>query len=49
MEKVTKQLPFFMIPLYTYKTTIAGQIFIAMWAERMVQCGTRFTIYTDKY
>jgi hypothetical protein len=22
--------------LYTYKTTIAGQIFIAMWAERMV-------------
>ena len=23
--------------LYTYKTTIAGQIFIAMWAERMVK------------
>lgn len=23
--------------LYTYKTTIAGQLFIAMWAERMVE------------
>lgn len=24
-------------PLYTYKTTIAGQLFICMWAERMVE------------
>lgn len=23
--------------LYTYKTTIAGQLFICMWAERMVE------------
>ena len=23
--------------LYTYKTTIAGQLFISMWAERMVK------------
>lgn len=24
-------------PLYTFKTTIAGQLFISMWAERMVE------------
>ena len=24
-------------PLYTFKTTIAGQIFISMWSERMVE------------
>ena len=27
-------------PLYKYKTTIAGQLFISMWAERMVEAVT---------
>lgn len=24
-------------PMYTFKTTIAGQLFISMWSERMVE------------
>lgn len=30
-------------PLYMYKTTIAGQLFIAMWAERMVEAVPELT------
>jgi len=34
--KSNEQTSFLYDPLYTFKTTIAGQLFIAMWAERMV-------------
>lgn len=35
--KSNSEFSFLYDPLYTFKTTIAGQIFIAMWAERMVE------------
>jgi hypothetical protein len=35
--KTNEKTSFLYDPLYTYKTTIAGQIFIAMWAERLVE------------
>lgn len=35
--KSNEETSFLYDPLYTYKTTIAGQLFIAMWAERMVE------------
>lgn len=35
--KSGEETSFLYDPLYTYKTTIAGQCFICMWAERMVK------------
>ena len=35
--KSNEETSFLYDPLYTFKTTIAGQLFIAMWAERMVE------------
>ena len=35
--KSGEETSFLYDPLYTYKTTIGGQLFIAMWAERMVE------------
>jgi DNA polymerase elongation subunit (family B) len=35
--KSGEETSFLYDPLYTYKTTIAGQLFICMWAERMVE------------
>lgn len=35
--KSNKETSFLYDTLYTYKTTIAGQLFISMWAERMVK------------
>ena len=35
--KSNEETSFMYDPLYTYKTTIAGQLFIAMWSERMVE------------
>lgn len=35
--KSGEETSFLYDPLYTYKTTIAGQCFICMWAEKMVQ------------
>lgn len=35
--KSGEETSFLYDPLYTYKTTIAGQLFICMWAERMVK------------
>lgn len=35
--KSNEETSFMYDRLYTYKTTIAGQLFIAMWAERMVE------------
>lgn len=35
--KSNEEKSFLYDPLYTFKTTIAGQIFISMWAERMVE------------
>ena len=34
--KSNEEKSFLYDPLYTFKTTIAGQLFISMWAERMV-------------
>jgi hypothetical protein len=35
--KSKEEKSFLYDPLYTYRTTIAGQLFISMWAERMVE------------
>ena len=35
--KSNEEKSFLYDPLYTFKTTIAGQLFISMWAERMVE------------
>ena len=35
--KSNEEKSFLYDPLYTFKTTIAGQIFICMWAERLVE------------
>lgn len=35
--KSNEEKSFLYDPLYTFKTTIAGQIFISMWSERMVE------------
>lgn len=35
--KSNEEKSFLYDPLYTFKTTIAGQIFICMWSERMVE------------
>ena len=35
--KSNEEKSFLYDPLYTFKTTIAGQIFISMWVERMVK------------
>ena len=35
--KSNEESSFLYDPLYTFKTTIAGQLFIAMWAERWVK------------
>ena len=35
MEKLEKRHHFLYDPLYKYKTTIAGQIFICMWLEQI--------------
>lgn len=35
--KSNEKTSFLYDPLYTFKTTIGGQLFICMWAERMVQ------------
>jgi hypothetical protein len=35
--KSNEEKSFLYDPLYTFKTTIAGQIFICMWAERWVK------------
>ena len=34
--KSNEEKSFLYDPLYTFKTTIAGQLFISMWSERMV-------------
>ena len=35
--KSKEEKSFLYDPLYTYRTTIAGQLFISMWAERMAE------------
>lgn len=35
--KSNEETSFMYDPLYTFKTTIAGQIFICMWSERMIE------------
>mgnify|MGYP002508775256 CR=1 FL=1 len=35
--KSNESTSFMYDPLYTFRTTIGGQIFICMWAERMVK------------
>lgn len=35
--KSNEETSFMYDPLYTFKTTIAGQIFICMWSERMIK------------
>lgn len=35
--KSNEETSFLYDPLYTFKTTIAGQIFICMWSERMIE------------
>lgn len=39
--KSNEESSFIYDPLYTYKTTIAGQIFICMWAERWIKACPR--------
>ena len=41
--KSNEEKSFLYDPLYTFKTTIAGQIFICMWAERLVEASPELT------
>lgn len=41
--KSNEEKSFLYDPLYTFKTTIAGQLFISMWAERMVEAVPELT------
>ena len=42
--KSNEEKSFLYDPLYTFKTTIAGQLFISMWVERMVKTVPELTI-----
>lgn len=41
--KSNEEKSFLYDPLYTFRTTIAGQLFISMWAERMVEAAPELT------
>lgn len=46
--KSNEETSFMYDPLYTFKTTIAGQIFICMWSERMIEaCPNLIFIQTN--
>ena len=42
--KSNEEKSFLYDPMYTFKTTIAGQLFISMWVERMVEAVPELTI-----
>ena len=42
--KSNEEKSFLYDPLYTFKTTIAGQLFISMWVERMVEVSPELVI-----